>query len=104
MFRIAENLPNKLPVITFFSSLVKKDRKIESIVNAQCEATKNIFKKKKIPYRYFIFNKNDESELGSVFTFFVLETILLARLMKVNPFDQPAVEQIKIETKKILLR
>ena len=39
-----------------------------------------------------------------IFTFFVLETILLARLMKVNPFDQPAVEQIKIETKKILLR
>jgi len=89
---------------TFFSSLVKKNRKIESIVNAQCEATKNIFKKKKIPYRHFIFNKNDESELGSVFTFFVLETILLARLMNVNPFDQPAVEQIKIETKKILSR
>jgi len=33
-----------------------------------------------------------------------LETILLARLMKINPFDQPAVEQIKVETKKILLR
>ncbi len=89
---------------TFFSSSVKKNRIIESIVNAQCEATKNIFKKKKIQYRHFIFNKNDESELGSVFTFFVLETILLARLMNVNPFDQPAVEQIKIETKKILSR
>jgi len=89
---------------TFFSSLEKKNRKIESIINAQCEATKNIFKKKKIQYRHFIFNKNDESELGSVFTFFVLETILLARLMNVNPFDQPAVEQIKIETKKILSR
>ena len=37
--------------------------------------TLNIFKKKKIPYRYFIFNKNDESELGSIFTFFVLEII-----------------------------
>jgi len=87
---------------TFFSSLAKKKKKIESIINVQCEATKNIFKKKKIPYRYFIFNKNDESELGSIFTFFVLETILLARLMNVNPFDQPAVEQIKIETKRIL--
>ena len=89
---------------TFFSSLVKEDRKIESIIRAQCEATKNIFKKKKIPHRHFIFNNNHESELGSVFTFFVLETILLARLMNVDPFDQPAVEQIKIETKRILSR
>jgi len=107
---------------TFFSSLEKADRhkvsgtiipnsmrflknkKIKAIINAQCEATKNIFKLKKIVFRHFIFNKDDESELGLVFTFFVLETILLARLMKVNPFDQPAVEQIKAETKKILLR
>ena len=39
-----------------------------------------------------------------IFTFFVLETILLARLMHVDPFNQPAVEQIKKETKKILLK
>ena len=44
----------------------------------------------------------NEEELGTIFTFFVLETILLSRLTKVNPFDQPAVEQVKIETKKIL--
>ena len=87
---------------TFFSSSTNKGGKIESVVNAQCKATKNIFRKKKIPYSHFIFNKNDEDELGSFFTFFVLETILLARLMNVNPYDQPAVEQVKIETKKFL--
>ena len=37
-----------------------------------------------------------------VFIFFVLETILLARLMKVDPFSQPAVEEVKINTRKIL--
>ena len=79
-----------------------KNKKLSSIINAQCEATKNIFKLKNIPFRHFIFNKNKESELGLIFTFFVLETILLARLMNVNPFDQPAVEQIKIEIKKVL--
>ena len=63
---------------------------------------KIFLEKKKIPYSHFIFNKNDEDELGSFFTFFVLETILLARLMNVNPYDQPAVEQVKIETKKFL--
>ena len=87
---------------TFFSSSPSKSKKLEFILNAQCEATKNIFQKKKIPYRHFIFKKNGEDEIGSVFTFFVLETILLARLMKVNPYDQPAVEQVKIETRKFL--
>ena len=87
---------------TFFSSSTKNGKKIESIVNAQCEATKSIFRKKKIPHRHFIFKKNDESELGTIFTFFVLETILLSYLMNVNPYDQPAVEQVKIETKKFL--
>ena len=46
--------------------------------------------------------KNDESELGNIFTFFVLETILLSRLMNLNPYDQPAVEDVKNETKKFL--
>jgi len=72
------------------------------IINAQCKAVKNIFKLKKIPYRQIIFNEKNEEELGEIFTFFVLETILLSRLININPFDQPAVEQVKEETKKIL--
>ena len=79
-----------------------KNKNLEFIVNAQCKATKNIFKLKKIPFRQITFNKKNEDELGKVFTFFVLETILLARLMNVDPFDQPAVEEVKIETKKFL--
>ena len=79
-----------------------RKKNLSFIVNAQCNAVKNIFKLKKIPYREIIFRKKNEEELGEIFTFFVLETILLSRLMNVNPFDQPAVEQVKIETKKIL--
>ena len=48
------------------------------------------------------FKKKNEETLGELFTFFMLETILLGRMMKINPFDQPAVELIKKETKKIL--
>jgi glucose-6-phosphate isomerase len=33
----------------------------------------------------------------------MLETILLSKALKVNPYDQPAVEIIKKETKKILI-
>jgi glucose-6-phosphate isomerase len=80
-----------------------KNKNIQSILKAQSEAVMRIFKLKKIPFRHFEFNKKSEAELGEFFTFFVLETILLGRLLNINAFDQPAVEQIKIETKKILL-
>ena len=79
-----------------------KNKNLSFVVNAQCNAVKNIFKSKKIPFRQITFKKKNEEELGEVFTFFVLETILLSRLMNINPFDQPAVELVKIETKKIL--
>ena len=69
---------------------------------AQKDALKNVFKKQGLKFRNFeIFNKDEES-LGIVFTYFMLETILLGKLMKLNPFDQPAVELIKKETKRIL--
>ena len=79
-----------------------KNKELKSIINSQCTAVKRIFKLKGIPYREIIFKKRNEEELGYAFTFFVLETIILSRLMNVNPFDQPEVEQVKIETKKIL--
>jgi len=79
-----------------------KNKNLEFIINAQCNATKNIFKLKKIPFRQITFNKKNEDVLGEIFTFFVLETILLSRLMNINPFDQPAIEQVKIETKRFL--
>ena len=37
-----------------------KNKNLKYIVDAQCQATKNIFKKKKIPFRQFTFKKNDE--------------------------------------------
>ena len=79
-----------------------KDKNLKFVINAQCNAMKKIFKLKKIPFRQITFNKKNEDELGEIFTFFVLETILLSRLMNINPFNQPAVEQVKIVTKKFL--
>jgi len=80
-----------------------KKHNVQSIKSAQKQATKNVFKAKKIPFRSFeVSNKNEET-LGELFTFFMLETILLGKMMKLNPFDQPAVELIKKETKKILI-
>ena len=80
-----------------------KNKNINHIVYAQKQATENVFKNKKIPFRSFEILKRDENTLGELFTFFILETILLGRALKINPFDQPAVELIKTETKKILI-
>jgi len=79
-------------------------KKLETILYAQRKAMENALIKKRIPFRIFYFLKKREQELGTIFTFFVLETILLSRLMKLNPFDQPAVENVKQDTKRILLK
>ena len=55
-----------------------------------------------MPFRSLVIEKRNEEILGELFTFFILETILLGMAMKINPFDQPAVELIKIDTKKFL--
>jgi len=88
---------NLLPGLKFL-----KNKSILSVMNAQKYAVERVFKKRGLNYRNFeIFNKDEES-LGIIFTYFMLETILLGKLMKLDPFDQPAVESIKKETKRIL--
>ena len=80
-----------------------KNKNINQIMHAQKTATEKIFSKKKIPFRSFeIINRNEET-LGELFCFFILETILIGRALKINPYDQPSVELIKKETKKNLL-
>jgi len=79
-----------------------RNQSIEKIKQSQMLATEKVFTSKKIPFRSFRILKRDEKSLGELFCFFILETILLGRALKVNPFDQPSVELIKKETKKIL--
>jgi len=79
-----------------------KDKSFSKIIYAQKRATEKIFYKKKLPFRSFEIKRRNEEVLGELFCFFILETILLGRALKVNPFDQPSVELIKKETKKIL--
>ena len=69
---------------------------------AQRDSVKRIFRKRGLKFRNFEILKKDEESLGIIFTYFMLETILLGKLMKLNPFDQPAVESIKKETRRIL--
>ena len=80
-----------------------KNKNLFKIREAQLLATQKVIKKKNIPFRSFYLNKRDEKSLGELFTFFILETILLGKLLDINPYTQPSVELIKTETKRILL-
>ena len=80
-----------------------KNKDLQNILYNQFLATQSVFKKKKIPFRSFVIEKRDESTLGILFTYFILETILLGKALKINPYNQPSVELIKKETKKKLI-
>ena len=80
-----------------------KNKDLGQITLAQKLATEKVFLKRKIPFRSFEITNKNEKTLGELFCFFILETILIGRALKINPYDQPSVELIKKETKKILI-
>ena len=80
-----------------------KNKNSSSILYAQKKATENVFINKNIPFRSFEVKKRDEKTLGELFCFFILETILIGKALNLNPYNQPAVELIKKETKKLLI-
>ena len=89
---------------TFFQVLQKGtiNSKAQKILYSQKLATENVFKRKNIPFRSFEVLERREGVIGTLFSFFILETILIGRALNVNPFDQPSVELIKDETKKLI--
>jgi len=103
-FYVKEKKSSKIlnnKILTTHNYLKNKD--LNEIMYAQKLATENIFLKKKIPFRSFEVNYRDEKTLGELFCFFILETILLGRALKINPYDQPSVELIKKETERLLV-
>ena len=104
-FYVDEPNSEKIKNNTILSSqYYLKNKNLSQITLAQRKATENVFKKKNIPFRSFEIKKRDEKTLGELFCFFILETILIGQSMNLNPYDQPAVELIKVETKKLLIR
>ena len=112
MYSIADSLSSKVAASVSLSVMTinlpslgyLKNKNLYQIKSAQRKATELVFREKNIPFRSFKVLSRSEESLGELFTFFMLETILLAEFMKVNPFDQPSVELIKTETKRILKR
>jgi len=107
-------------IFYIFSTEIKSDKKIKikklnksvnflrnkslsQIKNAQKNAFIKILKKNDIPFREFKVRDFSESALGELFSYFILETAIIGKLANINPFDQPAVEQVKINTKRLLV-
>ncbi|MDA9629833.1 glucose-6-phosphate isomerase, partial [Candidatus Pelagibacter sp.] len=80
---------NNSSLLASRSFLENKDT--DKIIFAQKKATEKVFTMKKIPFRSFEIKYRNEKTLGELFTFFILETILIGNLLRLNPYNQPAV-------------
>src|SRR5439155_10053753 len=77
-------------------------RTIGDLVAAQGRATAETLAGNGCPVRTIHIERLDEASLGELLMHFMLETIIAARLLGVDPFDQPAVEEGKILAKRYL--
>ena len=72
------------------------------LVAAQGRATAETLAKNGCPVRTIHLDRLDEASLGELLMHFMLETIIAAHLLGVDPFDQPAVEEGKVLAKQYL--
>ena len=91
------NIPKAMKANKFLNK-----KNINTVKIAQKNALIDTFKKNKIPFREFKIKDINEEVLGNLFTYFMLETVIIGKLIKINPYNQPAVEQVKVKTKKLI--
>ena len=91
---LVKNLSKKIMFLNNISLDVIKKAQKNSLIKTLI--------KKGIPFREFSIRELNEETLGQLFSYFIIETIFIARLSNINPFNQPAVEQVKNYTKKLL--
>jgi len=82
-----------------FGSIEKKTP--DRLLLAQFEGLIKTFQQKKIPYRIIKSDRNPKNKLSNIlelFAYNIVETIILGYAENINPYDQPHVEQIKLNT------
>ena len=72
------------------------------LMHAEQNATIDTFKKNNFKYREIILSEINEESIGALMAESIIETIAACIYFEVDPFNQPAVEQGKILTKKYL--
>ncbi len=77
-------------------------KRLGDLVDAEARATAQTLSKNGRPVRQIHLGKVDEFEMGALMMHFMLETILMGRLMGVDPFNQPGVEEGKVLARQYL--
>ncbi|MBL6938007.1 MAG: glucose-6-phosphate isomerase [Alphaproteobacteria bacterium] len=72
------------------------------LIAAEAKASAETLSRNRRPVRQIRLPVIDEYSIGALMMHFMLETILMGRLMGVDPFDQPGVEESKVLTRKYL--
>lgn len=76
---------------------------LNEIVNVEQKSTIEIINQQHLPIRIFELKELNEETLSAIMMQMFLETILIAKLQNINPFDQPAVELRKDLAKQYLI-
>ena len=79
-----------------------KGKTLGDIIDAEQWATIETFQSRGLPVRVLKLADCTERTIGALLMHFILETIITAALMGVNPYDQPAVEDGKKLAKQLL--
>ena len=77
-------------------------KKLGDLVDAEARATAQTLFKNGRPVRRIHLTKIDEFHMGALMMHFMLETIIMGKLMGVDPFDQPGVEEGKVLARQYL--
>ncbi len=90
---------NKTLTFVLIQSSLKGNNKLEELIANEYHATVDACTKRNIPVVSFQIERLTMKSLSSLIIIFELATILLAKQLKVNPFNQPGVELIKKKLK-----
>ncbi|MDC3023862.1 hypothetical protein OA264_00100 [Alphaproteobacteria bacterium] len=81
-----------------------RDRKLGDILNTMAIATFKELVKAGRPVRLIYLDEDTLYPAIKLMAFLMLEVSLLGKYLGINPFNQPAVERVKILTKKLLIK
>jgi glucose-6-phosphate isomerase len=90
----------------FFSPLVKdiQNKSLADIMRAIFSGVQKAYIKKDLPFCTVTFPEKNAYYIGQFLQYKMFEICYIAKLLNIDPFDQPEVETYKIETREILSR
>ena len=94
----------KIPEKQEYEDLVQniQGKSFKDIMKAIFEGVNTAFEKGGRPYNIITIPDKSERSIGALLQFKMMEMMYLGSLLNVNPFNQPNVEEYKVETKEIL--